>query len=108
MKCLDEENDRISPGFAEANVGESVNFHCHDDFLVSALWEFNDGIIRGYAVKSSFNEIKIQSVALNNSGYYTCFGVYGSVYSPKRFIAKGRLKVFGKMIRVIQLLWLIR
>ncbi len=98
------EHHKITPRFAEVNVGDSVQFRCltrltydKKGFTVYPIWIFEKSLhIDEIAERKGYQSIFIESANSTHNGQYTCVGHKTSKLTKINFLATARLVVLGK------------
>ena len=80
----------MHPKIISANIGSRVSFECYT--VRQPQWIFNSFTTPPISFS---NKLVIEPVSLTDAGEYFCYGEYYN--NPRNFLAKGLLKVYGKL-----------
>ena len=92
-------NRKLKPSYVEAYKGDKVTFNCESLLSrgqIPTTWVFKKGPIFNLPYYQGSNSIKLNSVNLNDSGIYVCFGLEQYNFQLRHFIAYATLVVYGE------------
>ncbi len=101
---LAKASDRIAPHELKVEIGDQVHFGCHLEKEIKWFHELIKYQPQTYPFAVGNRYLSIESVQLNNSGNYFCYGVHPKTETA--VVSKSQLIVYGKQCFFVVFFWL--